>query len=170
MSQTTVGDNQTHELPAGSLADFFNPDLVSAVNEEASTEIPFGRAVIRGTDETMIKILAGASLTAIAGILTLLHGVPGQTVGDDGLLADAMGRVLRKGRIWVFSETGNAPADAVRVRHTVDTGKFVGNFTKTADANKTFLLTGAEWAKTTTAAGLTVLEFDVMHLTVTTDT
>jgi hypothetical protein len=170
MSQTSIPDNQTLTLPAGSIVQLLSD--VSLVNEEASTEIPFGRMVQFGTADTDMKILAGASPTDLAGVLTTEGGayVPDLQLGTTGVKPDQVGRVLRLGLIWVFSETGNAPSDAVHVRHTVDTGKLIGNFTKTADANKTFLITGAKWMKTTTAEGLTLLWIDVGSMVVTADT
>lgn len=167
MSQSTIADNQTHELPAGSVVTCWNDK--SMINSEASTELAFGRMVQFGTSDNLMLALAGAAATDLAGILALTHLVPGSQLGETGLEPDQVGRVVRHGVIWVYSETGNAPSDAVRVRHTVDTGKFIGDFTKTADAGKTFAITGAKWLKTTTGAGLTLLEINMSALTASAD-
>lgn len=171
MSQTAIADNQTQTCPAGTVADMGPTDIVSLTSGEASAEIPFGRMVQFGSTAELMLVLAGASPTDLAGILALGGPmVPDQEIGTTGLKPKQAGRVLRVGRIWVYSETGNAPSDAVRVRHTVDTGKLVGNFTKTADSGKSFLLTtGARWLKTTSGAGLTLLEINMTALTVAAD-
>jgi hypothetical protein len=170
--QTVISDNQTQTLPAGSVADMAPQYLVSLTSAESTAEIPFGRMVQYGVTEQLMLVLAGASPVDLAGILTTEGGphVPELSIGDTGLKPKFTGRVMRKGVIWVFAETGNAPGDEVHVRHTIDTGKLVGNFTKTADSGKSFEITnGARWAKTTTAEGLTMLEIDMVAMTITAD-
>jgi hypothetical protein len=83
--------------------------------------------------------------------------------------------VLSKGVVWVYTTAAIALGDDVRffgVDHsgTVD-GAYVGRFTKTAVANKTFALTGgARWLSETSAAGLALLEIDIPGITFTADT
>ena len=50
------------------------------------------------------------------------------------------------------------------------TGAYVGRFTKTAVANKTFAMTGGvRWLSETSAAGLVLLEIDIPGITFTAD-
>src|SRR5690606_24334242 len=102
LMQTAVPDNQTHALFPGSLADMNPQDLVSMVNAESTAEVPFGAGVLRGaTSADEMLVLAGASATALWGILTSQNLVPDAQIGATGVKPKMMGRVLRRGRIWV---------------------------------------------------------------------
>jgi hypothetical protein len=83
--------------------------------------------------------------------------------------------VVSKGVVWVYSTAAIALGDAVRffgVDHSSTvTGAYVGRFTKTAVANKTFAMTGgARWLSETSGAGLVLLEIDIPGITFTADT
>ena len=65
---------------------------------------------------------------------------------------------IDEGYVQVYVEEAVAIGDPVRVRHTADTGKYAGDFATTADAGKTALLVGAEFASATAAAGIAAIK------------
>ena len=69
--------------------------------------------------------------------------------------------LIRKGRVWVWSEQAVSPSDQVFVRYTANGDEKVGNFRKDGDTSKAALLKGARFATITTAAGLVLLEINL---------
>lgn len=173
MSQTTIEDGQTKATFPGALGGIGPYSAETYTSSEASAEIPFGRMVMDdgvadGEDDSqlpgdkLMKLLSGAG-GVLAGVL--MHGYKSKTdVGDSGIKPMASGTVMRKGLIWVHTETAVAPGDQVHVRHTVDTGKFLGDFLSTngGDAGKSLNISKfARWRCTTSGAGDALLEFDL---------
>ena len=114
-----------------------------------------GMGVVGGTDvETQVK-LPSATTSTIKGIaLVQAKGVDanGDIVYNDGDTVP----VLDTGRCWVEVTTAVAADEAA---YLVFTGDDAGKFTNATNAGETAsAITGAKFKKTTTAAGISVLE------------
>jgi len=121
----------------------------------AEDAVGFGRAVMLGTAGDQGKIYAGAS-KAFEGVSAKsfeASDIDNEAYSD----GDVMG-VIDEGYVQVYVEEAVSKGDPVRVRHTADTGKYAGDFATTADAGKTALLVGAEFASETTAAGIAAIK------------
>jgi hypothetical protein len=161
---------------------------------QSGAAIPFGSLVATDNTPSSNDPFAVALATSGTGVVGLaidglsFEGVSGSsayTPNPTNIIGDGSARVgypdtqtvnvLSKGVVWVYSTAAIALGDAVRffgVDHsgTVD-GAYVGRFTDTAVANKTFALTGgARWLSETAGAGLALLEFDLPGVTFTADT
>ncbi len=69
--------------------------------------------------------------------------------------------LVRKGRVWVSSETAAYQGREVYVRMVAGGGESLGANRATPDANDCAILRGARFASTTTAAGLVLVEFNL---------
>lgn len=161
---------------------------------QSGAAIPFGSLVATDNTPSSNDPFAVALATSGTGVVGLaidgltFEGVSGSsayTPNPTNIIGDGSARVgypntqtvnvLSKGVVWVYSTAAIALGDAVRffgVDHsgTVD-GAYVGRFTDTAVAGKTFALTGgARWLSETAGAGLALLEFDLPGVTFTADT
>lgn len=160
---------------------------------QSGVAIPFGSLVATdnspGTNDPFAVLLApsGTNVVGISVDSFTFQGVdsgsaytpnPTNVIGDGSLRVgypdgQAM-NVVSKGVVLVYSTAAIALHDAVRffgVDHSgTVTGAYVGRFTKTAVANKTFVIaTGARWLSETSAAGLVLLEIDIPGMTFTAD-
>lgn len=165
--QTTVNARMTIAF-AGMLAD---SDRVvhcdSRFNEEASNEIAFGTAVVRGTTNKDNGALrphtsAAAAAPLFAGIVVHSHDYARDVeLGTTGLKPKVTMQVLQQGRIYVLPEESVAPGDAVRFRAIAGAGT-VGAFRKTADAgNSVDISKFARWITTGSTTVPAVLEIDM---------
>jgi hypothetical protein len=161
---------------------------------QSGAAIPFGSLVATDNTPSSNDPFAVALATSGTGVVGLaidgltFEGVSGSsayTPNPTNIIGDGSARVgypdtqtvnvLSKGVVWVYSTAAIALGDDVRffgVDHssTVD-GAYVGRFTDTAVAGKTFALTGgARWLSETAGAGLALLEFDLPGVTFTADT
>lgn len=69
--------------------------------------------------------------------------------------------ILKKGRIWVYSEEAINPVDPVFLRHTADDPLFPGDFRTDLDVDEAFDVSAyCKWVSVTTAAGLAILEIN----------
>jgi len=161
---------------------------------QSGAAIPFGSLVATDNTPSTNDPFAVALATSGTGVVGLaidglsFEGVSGSsayTPNPTNIIADGSERVgypntqtvnvLSKGVVWVYTTAAIALGDAVRffgVDHSgTVTDAYVGRFTKTAVANKTFALTGgARWLSETTGAGLVLLEIDIPGVTFTADT
>lgn len=162
--QTSVSDRMPVGIP-GQLADLHTAefgDVVSATNEEASAEVPFGVMLKDGTDDDLVKLL-NATNNKLAGVSVFAHNFakPVQ-LGDTGLKSGVTFGVLRKGRIYVLVEDAVTPASEVHVRAVAAGLEVKGAFRGTADGTDTIDCTG--FAKYTASAGageVAVVEIDM---------
>lgn len=145
-----------NQPPAGTIAGHFPSErIVTRVGEGA---IRFGSGVVRGDDPAEVVEPSGAS-DVFEGV-ALQSSEASDLNNSEYESLDIVG-VMEAGRVTVYSETAVNENDPVRLRHTADTGKLPGNFTKTADAGKTMLITsGARWGAEILAAGLVELILD----------
>ena len=116
--------------------------------------IKFGRAVQEGTAGNQGKVYSDAAgeFTGIAARSFEATNLDTEAYAD----LDVLGLVTGGFR-QVYVEEAVNEGDPVRIRHTADTGKFPGDFAKSADAGKTVLLTGAEFRSTIAAAGIATI-------------
>lgn len=130
-------------------------DLITVRNAEASASIPFGRAVVWKTSSPtsdLDVILPAAETDLVAGIVVHLKSFQPTfpirnpdgtytTIGElssTGLVPGTYFLVLRRGKIRVKSEDGNAVADRVWVR-AVAAGdpEFLGGIVNADDSTDT---------------------------------
>ena len=69
--------------------------------------------------------------------------------------------VLKKGRIWVYSEVAVNPSLDVFLRHTDNATLLAGDFRTDADTARGDQIANAKWVSTTTAAGLAMVEINL---------
>ena len=144
--------------------------------------IPFGRAMLPGAAAGIGNLPAGATFLIMDGVsVNRAKGRPKSTMdsgfpytGDAQYLADEAVPVLRRGRIWVLTESVVAMADPVRIRHTAgsDADETVGRFRSGAVAGETMLVDAraARWITPGAADSLVVLEIDALIASFTADT
>lgn len=165
MSQTSVNAAGQSPTFAGVIVESLLK--ASAVSAEASSEIPFGVMVQRGTTDDSALLLAGAAATDLFGIAVHSHAhAKDLELGTTGLKPKASFSVLRIGSIWVLSEQDVTPQNTVRVRHTAGAGGSVlGKFRVAAVANETFDISSfARWVTSSTAGTPAKLEIDMTHV------
>lgn len=141
--QTTYPQNFTAAIE-GQLADSGPHDIMVMRNDEASDEMPFGRAVKFGStsDQFSAKIPA-AETDKIAGIV--IHSYeydPTYDLGDDGVLPGRPVQVLRKGRIRMRLEDAVQVADRGWVRAVAGAGELLGGVVPADDGTDTIDCTG----------------------------
>lgn len=112
----------------------------SAAAEE--DEIPFGRALMMGTDGDQVKKYASATgvFVGVAGFSTQASDFDNSEYDDEDSVA-----VVTQGVVLVYVEEDVERGDTVRVRHTANGDYVAGSFATTADSGRTAVLTGAEF-------------------------
>lgn len=136
--QTTYGFGFTAAIE-GQLADSGPHDIMVMRNDEASAEMPFGRAVKFGsTSDGFSALVPAAEADIIAGIV--IHSYeydPTYDLGDDGVLPGRYVQVLRKGRIRVRLEDAVQVADRGWVRAVAGAGELLGGILPADDGTDT---------------------------------
>jgi len=118
-------------------------------------DIPFGRAVVRGTADNQAKLPSetGQSFLGVTEMTTAW------SVNADDLHVYEEHRemnIIDFGEIWVYTEQSVVPGDPVYFRHTAATAPLdvVGRFRKDANTDEADLIEGATFETTTSAGGL----------------
>lgn len=168
-----------HEGMLGNAASY----TALAYENESGAVIPFGHAVINngsGSADLSAKLPAGASATQVVGIaldsLTFVLDDDAKTAdGRKGYPTAKACNILSEGIAYVYSAHAVAVGDEVRLFHTnsasvSSNGAYLGRFGKTAEAGKTFLVSGARWLSSCAAGGIALLEIDAAAMSVTADT
>ena len=165
MSQTTVLADVPLALE-GSVAYPGAGNLT--ISRWAKTDMPFGRFVT-------FKTASGAEscdLPTVTGDVTLGRAL-GIAVFDPakepnsalGYKAGQMVQILRRGYIWMLTETDVAEGSAVFVRFATVTGSgtapAIGKVRKDADTADAVALPGAFFRTTLAAAGLAIVEINL---------
>jgi hypothetical protein len=70
-------------------------------------------------------------------------------------------RLRKRGRLYVYCEQAVNPADPVFLRFAANGALVPGNFRKDADTSRAFQINNAAWVKSTTGAGLAVIEINL---------
>lgn len=133
MSQTVYNTNMAKGY-AGQLADDSDHRVVSLLNGEASTALPFGIAVAKGASDSEC-LLPAASTDKLLGLTVRDSSIQSASVSSNGaIIADAMASVLTEGTMYVLPEQTVAKGDPVFVRYTAGAGALkVGRLRKDAD-------------------------------------
>jgi len=128
-------------------------------------DIGFGYGVMDGTDaEKQVKVYSSASgkFRGVAVQSTEASDLDNSDYQEYDQVA-----VMDQGVVWVYCEEAVNVGDAVRVRHT---NGVPGAFCTSAVANKTVLLTSAEWRSDAATSGTTAKLFLSPPFTITADT
>ena len=159
MPQTSY--DYTHPIGfPGMLADSARTKMAESYfsEETGSTEIPLGVMVRQGTaDKGCLKLTATTNV--LVGV-TLHHHANVYGTGG-GYTTKQPVPVLTKGRVIVTVEDAVTKSSAVYVRAVATGGEVAGAFRGTADGTDTIRLWGARFRASASAAGLTILEFDM---------
>lgn len=152
-------DNQSVFAPAlkGGLAD---AGITNKVTGKSAAVIRFGIGLaIASTGKVAIPASTGF---AFAGVSVMKHNATPNASPNEAQygIGEAI-TVLRKGRLWVYSEQAVNPTLSVYLRHTVNGGNVPGDFRVDADTNKADLVASAKWLNVTTGAGLALLEVNI---------
>lgn len=162
--QDTVLSRMPIGIP-GQLADLHTAefgDVVSAVNDEAAAELPFG-ILVKHQAGAMDKAALPTAIANLLGVTVFAHNFakPVQ-LGDTGVKPDVSLGVLRKGRIYVTAVDAVTPADEVHVRIGGVGQK--GSFQKAAVVGETIDITAfAKWCGSAGAGGVVELEIDMTN-------
>ncbi|MCK5026001.1 MAG: hypothetical protein KAS15_05385, partial [Nanoarchaeota archaeon] len=118
-------------------------------------DIPFGRAVVRGTADNQAKLPTAGS----QGFLGITEYTTAWAENASDLHLYSQYRemnIIDFGEIWVYTEQSVVPGDAVYFRHTVDTAPLdiPGRFRKDASGADAELIVGASFETTTAAGGI----------------
>lgn len=165
---------------AGMRADNSAISVDTAVNVEASAEIPYGVMVQLGaaiadqtsgqpgySSGTPVKLLA-ATTDDLWGIVMHDHtkatGLTTSELGEDGLLPAACFNVMTVGRIYVPVEEDVAPGDSVFVRAVAAGAEQAGAFRKSADGTDCIDISArARWVKSGSTSQPAILEIDMRN-------
>lgn len=175
--QTTVAAKMTIAYP-GLISDAaHNKDVASAVSEEASAEIAFGRMVKKGTADSG-ALIPTANTNRMLGVVVHSHAYEkDQELGDTGLKPKITMGVMRHGRIFVEVDEDVTPTDAVRLRCDTNGGTVPGVFCKSASAGHTLNLSPlAAWVSSSfaytppggSATKVAELELDITNISAAT--
>jgi hypothetical protein len=138
--------------------------IISAANVAAASF--FGRAclAVTGFGDRFVQPTTAAGV--FIGILVHSHAVEQSqvTAGAAGLPVNKTGGVLRRGRIWVVTETAITDITVgVFYRHTTSGAlpEALGRFRVDADTADATQVTAARWLGTASAGGLVQLEINL---------
>jgi hypothetical protein len=148
---------------AGMIVDCSPDDIDSFIQAEASAEVPFGAVVAQYSGGDNQARLPAASNAKLVGIVVHSHNYdPYHDLGTTGVKAGKMISVMRKGRIWVTSETANAPLDRLFVRYATGAGGTQLGAVRNATVVNEMIdaTTQGVFRTTCLASGLCVLEVD----------
>lgn len=126
-------------------------NIMSKVAEAG--DIPFGRAIVRGTADNQGKLptATGQEFIGVSEFTTAWS----ENASDLHLYQQYREmNIIDFGEIWVYTEQSVVPGDPVYFRHTADTAPLdvVGRFRKDLSGGDADLIPGATF-ETTTAAG-----------------
>lgn len=146
--------NEMAAAVKGGLGDSGFTDKVGAVSA-ADQEFGMGLQML----STGLVALPSAVDQVFAGV-TIQQQLPIQrATGEATYEAEQEISLLKKGRIWVYSEQAVNPTLAVFWRHTLNVTLVPGDFRVDIDtANATDISAFARWVSVTAAAGLALLE------------
>jgi hypothetical protein len=149
----------------GMKVDTTDDTVVTKRNAEASTAIPVGRFVKRGTgDDDALLLSAAGDNDDVEGITIHSHAMDSDATTTTSYAVKAPMSVVRKGRAWMKTEQAVGPTDPVFARYangaSVITNR--GTVRKDADTNGAFRVPGAKFLTTATANTLVQVEFEKM--------
>lgn len=143
----------------GGLADSGHHDIVSRFS---AAEVLFGQGLAVVAENESAQ--PGATGFVFEGVALKVNLPLNNSSGEASYKANTAISVLRKGRVWVKSESiiSNILTDGVFLRHTVNAALIPGQFRIDADTAKADEITTARWLTTTSAVNeLALLEFNI---------
>lgn len=151
---------------AGALAEYGQGiDIRSYVSEEATLGLPFGIAVMQGTDDNGC-LLPTSSGAKILGLTVHQHAqdpyfLPASPSTAGVPLKGTVG-VLRRGRMYVLPEVSVVPHDPVYARYTASGGNTqLGALRNDGDSSKALQISQAEFLTTASAAAAAIVDINV---------
>lgn len=142
---------------AGMLGDLSDNTIASAY---ADVAVPFGVGVVY-TAEGKVALPSGSS-DVVAGVVvsTMTRESIRDSLAPHYVAGDEM-PVLRKGRVWIYTETALAVTATVYLRYTANGDLTPGDFRNDADTDKAVAVTSAKVVVPTTAAGYAMIELNL---------
>lgn len=154
MSQTSYSLYQNAAF-AGMLADLSDNDIVSYLVQTAA--IPFGKAVVLGTDKErqIVQVGTGVGQAAlVAGFTVASHTVEQTSAGVAQYSVGMAANVLKRGRFWV--ETDDAVVAGAVANLKLSSGKLTDE--AVAAGIEAFTQVAVRFVTGTAAAGLALVE------------
>lgn len=147
-----LNPNRAYE---GQLDNLAVADLPSRAVEN---EIPFGRAVVYGTNpDTQVTLPSGAT-PAFFGVAARIVGLENPLTGTlerTSYLDKEMAQIVRSGYVWVYTEQAVVAGDPVYYRFAAGAGgTILGRFRKDDDTVTAALIDGAVFDTSATAGSL----------------
>lgn len=130
-------------------------NIISRVVEDAAG-IQFGRAVVRGTDESQCQLPSAAG----EDFLGITQYTSAWTQDNDGLHEYTQYReanIIDFGMIWVSPEVSVVPGEPVYYRHTATGSEEYGALRNDDDSGDATLIVGATFESTASAAGIAIV-------------
>lgn len=156
---------------AGSVGAIADSAMVQDIEtfKNPSAEVKFGCVVTRGaaSDEIVHPDAAGeiTDEKVVRGVVVASHEMESQTGNaTPGYIAKSVVPVMRKGRVWVVSESAiTEGTSTVNVRHTANGGNTqLGALRGAADSSFTAVLPKSKWKSSTSDVNqLAILEIDL---------
>lgn len=144
---------------AGMLADASNFEAFSRAFE-TDADYEFGRVAIAGASDNTFKAPAGASGIVLGVTLYNPTFAGGEEKPADGINLDKVVALCRKGVVWVTVSEDVDYGDPVYFQHTAGGGAAVGDWYKTADANRD-QIAAAQFVSTATSGNLAKLQLNL---------
>lgn len=124
-------------------------------------DIPFGRAVVRGTADNQAKLPTAGS----QGFLGITELTSAWSENASNLHLYSQYRemnIIDFGEVWVYTEQSVVPGNAVYFRHTAGVAPLdvLGRFRKDASGGDAELITGASFESTTAAGGIAKIKLN----------
>lgn len=141
----------------GGLADIA---LTDKVGRFAAADVAFGVGLAATTTAGQAEVPTATSFV-FEGISVQTNKVTLNATGEALYQAGEEITVLKKGRIWVYTEVAIAVGDAVFLRHTVNAALVPGDFRNDADTARADAITNARFVTATTGAGLVQVEINL---------
>jgi hypothetical protein len=161
--QTSYSQNLVAGFPGLKYDGAFSQDIVTGENVAAAHG--FGKFACLGAGPGLIALPAAAAditdLKKAIGVVLAKQDMESSASGDPQYPVKSAVPVMKKGRVWVNTESAvTAGSSDVHVRYVAGSGS-VGAFRGAAVASETAILPDAKWLSTTTGAGLALLEINL---------
>lgn len=143
-------------------------NYLSRVSGETTLQLPFGHAVMQGTNDDQCVSCTSQTPGQLLGIVA--YSAANQIDTELGTVADSNGnlgikpgmtvQIKYRGRLWVKTDEGVDPTSAVKIRTSSVSSVGPGSFRKTALATHTLDISKFARYCGTYASGFAMLDFD----------
>ena len=130
-----------------------------------TSNIAFGRAVVRGTDDNQ-ALLPSTTGQAFLGVTEMTTAWTEQADGDHLYEEYRKMNIIDFGMVYVYTEQSVVPGDSVYFRHTADTAPLdiVGRFRKDTSGGDADQVIGATFETTTAAGEIAIIKLNTPGL------